>query len=211
MQVQYSTPDFRLFVNHGSVVDFCYPTNQGRSAIVNSANIFCLGGGGVDGAINDAGGESLWVDRASLPVIRHHSDPDKHVRCMTGNAVITGPNTYGRLAIPFVIHAVGPNYSSTKYANREERADVKLANAYKASMALAESYGVESIAFSLLSMGKYRGENRSKHTLLKIAMRTIFECKYEGLKEIHMCGYSQDEFLALVEIAYEAGLPRAEY
>ena len=73
-------------------------------------------------------------------------------------------------------------------------------------MALAESYGVESIALSLLSMARYRGENRSIHTLLKIAMNTIFEFKYEGLREVNLFGYSQDEFLAIIEVVYEVDL-----
>ena len=33
------------------------------------------------------------------------------VRCLAGDAVRTGPNQYGELLTPYVIHAVGPNYN----------------------------------------------------------------------------------------------------
>ena len=96
---------FNLIVSRGSVVDFSYPPNPKSSAIVNAANEGCLGGGGVDGAISDAGGTNLMMDRLALPVAG-----GEDIRCPTGRAVITGPNSYGKLHVPYVIHAVGPNY-----------------------------------------------------------------------------------------------------
>jgi O-acetyl-ADP-ribose deacetylase len=62
-------------------------------AIVNAASECCLGGGGIDGAINNAGGRTLIADRRSLPIITHGGGGNG-VRCHTGNAVITGPNSY---------------------------------------------------------------------------------------------------------------------
>jgi O-acetyl-ADP-ribose deacetylase (regulator of RNase III) len=48
----------------------------------------------------------LAADRRKLPI----RSPDG-VRCFTGDAVRTGPNRYGELLTPYVIHAVGPNYN----------------------------------------------------------------------------------------------------
>ena len=173
-----------------------------KSAIVNAANNRCLGGRGVDGAISAAGGEALLLDRHALPIIHGTNS-----RCMTGNAVITGPNNNMHLRTPFVIHAVGPNYSNNKYKGSKEKGDIKLHNAYVASMVCARDKGLESVAFSLLSAGKFRG-NRSIHEVLNIAMRAIILCAYGGLMEVHLCGHSHHEYLALIEVARDLGLIR---
>ena len=60
---------YDLVLVHGSVIDFTYPPNPSLSAIVNAANERCIGGGGIDGAINDAGGRMLIADRRALPII----------------------------------------------------------------------------------------------------------------------------------------------
>jgi O-acetyl-ADP-ribose deacetylase (regulator of RNase III) len=46
------------------------------------------------------------VDRRRLPILAPNG-----ARCLTGDAVRTGPNRYGDLLTPYVIHAVGPNYN----------------------------------------------------------------------------------------------------
>ena len=84
---------------------------------------------------------------------------------------------------------------------------IKLKDAYVASMALAERAQIECIAFSLLSVGVFRG-NKSIHDLLKIAIVSIIESRYDGLKEIHLCGHTEHEFLLLIEVAYELALTR---
>ncbi|KAL3778222.1 hypothetical protein ACHAW5_009624 [Stephanodiscus triporus] len=188
---------FHLIVSRGSVVDFSHPSNPKSSAIVNAANEGCLGGGGVDGAISAAGGPSLFADRQALPII------GPGIRCRTGSAVLTGPNSYGKLHTSYIIHAVGPNYAQFK--NLIE-GDELLSSAYASSLACAESAYIEAIAFSLISAGVFRG-SRSMKEVLKIGMDAIYNFNgYAELQEVHMFAFSEKEVDALVEIADELGL-----
>ncbi|KAL7580964.1 hypothetical protein ACA910_005778 [Epithemia clementina (nom. ined.)] len=161
----------RLFLLRGSVLDF------GRShkffdpqsaAIVNAANEGCLGGGGVDGAITHAGGPLLEEARLALPVVAGNDD-DVLIRCPTGKAVITGPNKFGDLAVPYVIHAVGPNYF--KY-NREETPSGHplLRSAYQSSLDLAYTHQIQNVGFALLSAGLFKGPYLSLRDIMSIGL-----------------------------------------
>jgi len=59
-------------------------TKQNVDAIVNAANKWCLGGGGVDGAIHKAAGPGL------LQECRKLAADASGVRCPTGESRITG-------------------------------------------------------------------------------------------------------------------------
>src|SRR6188768_1257737 len=74
-------------------------TTMEVDAIVNAANEWLLGGGGVDGAIHGAAGPDLLDACAKLPEVR------PGVRCPTGQVRITAGF---RLRARFVIHTVGP-------------------------------------------------------------------------------------------------------
>jgi O-acetyl-ADP-ribose deacetylase (regulator of RNase III) len=117
-------------------------TRQDVTAIVNAANSSLLGGGGVDGAIHDAGGPEILKECRELRKTRY---PDG---LPTGEAVIT---TGGNLPARFVIHTVGPIYG--QYAEREAEL---LAACYRNSLTLAVQHDVSSIAFPSISTGAYR-------------------------------------------------------
>lgn len=112
-------------------------TQQQVDAIVNAANHALAGGGGVDGAIHDAGGPSLMEETRRLY-------PEG---CPTGSAV---PTSAGRLKAKYVFHAVGPVWRG---GNKGERA--LLRSAYRKCLELANDRKCQSIAFPAISTGAY--------------------------------------------------------
>jgi O-acetyl-ADP-ribose deacetylase (regulator of RNase III) len=116
-------------------------TRQDVTAIVNAANSTLLGGGGVDGAIHDAGGPEILKE---CQQIRKTLYPKG---LPTGQAVIT---TGGNLPAKYVIHTVGPIYGR----DPEQEADL-LARCYQNSLLLARQHGVTSIAFPSISTGAF--------------------------------------------------------
>jgi O-acetyl-ADP-ribose deacetylase (regulator of RNase III) len=131
-------------------------------AIVNAANHALAGGGGVDGAIHDAGGPSIMEECRTIG------------DCPTGSAVVT---TAGKLSAKYVFHAVGPIYGY------HENPDTLLQSAYQSCLDLAEQYHLESIAFPSLSTGAFGYPLTEAAT---IALRTIIEHlkKHTGLKQV---------------------------
>lgn len=110
-------------------------TKETTDAIVNAANEYLVIGGGVDGAIHDAGGLAI-IDECR-----------KIGSCPIGQAVIT---TAGNLAAKYVIHAVGPVY----HGGSKGEADL-LQNAYRNSLKLAREYKLQSISFPAISCGVF--------------------------------------------------------
>jgi O-acetyl-ADP-ribose deacetylase (regulator of RNase III) len=131
-------------------------TRQDVTAIVNAANSTLLGGGGVDGAIHDAGGPEILKE---CQQIRKTIYPNG---LPTGQAVIT---TGGNLLAKHVIHTVGPIYG-----RQPEREAELLAACYQNSLLLARQHGVTSIAFPSISTGAY---GYPKPEAAKISSTTI--------------------------------------
>ena len=144
-------------------------TKQNVDAIVNAANSTLLGGGGVDGAIHNAGGDEILQ---ACREIRRTRFPDG---LPTGEAVIT---TGGRLAARFVIHTVGPIYGRHHGLEPE-----LLADCYKNSLRLAIENNIKTIAFPAISTGAY---GYPKHEAARVASEAVqnFSLQYDTLKEI---------------------------
>jgi O-acetyl-ADP-ribose deacetylase len=110
-------------------------TQQDTEAIVNAANEQLRVGGGVDGAINQAGGPRIQEEARKIGY------------CPTGQAVIT---TSGNLKAKYVIHTVGPIYKNGLQGEPE-----LLASCYRESLKLASARGIKSLAAPSISTGIY--------------------------------------------------------
>lgn len=109
-------------------------------AIVNAASSALMGGGGVDGAIHQAGGSDILAACRELRKTRYPNG------LPTGEAVAT---TGGALAARWVIHTVGPVYA----VDRDQRDALR--SCYTASLAVADELGATTVAFPLISAGLY--------------------------------------------------------
>jgi len=127
-------------------------TQQDTEAIVNAANEQLRVGGGVDGAINRAGGPKIQEEARRIGY------------CPTGKAVIT---TGGNLKAKYVIHAVGPIYRGGTSGEAE-----LLASAYRESLKVASAKGIKSVAFPSLSTGVY---GYPVAEAARIALKTVKE------------------------------------
>jgi O-acetyl-ADP-ribose deacetylase (regulator of RNase III) len=141
-------------------------------AIVNAANRSLLGGGGVDGAIHRAAGAELLAACRTLN------------GCETGDAKIT--KGY-RLPARYVIHAVGPVWSSKRHAE----CDQLLASCYRTSLALASRHGIASIAFPAISTGIYAFP---ADRAARIAVETVTAelDRATGVRYVVFCCFSRD-------------------
>jgi O-acetyl-ADP-ribose deacetylase (regulator of RNase III) len=116
-------------------------TAQDVDAIVNAANSSLLGGGGVDGAIHRRGGPAILAECRALRASRYGRG------LPTGQAVAT---TAGNLPARWVIHTVGPVYSTT-----EDRSGL-LRACYANALRVADELGAQTVAYPLISSGVYR-------------------------------------------------------
>jgi O-acetyl-ADP-ribose deacetylase len=132
----------RLVLDQGKAIEIYGPadlTEENTDAIVNAANSYLLGGGGVDGAIHNAGGPAIVAECRKI-VGEIGTLP-------AGKAVLT---TGGRLSAKYVIHTVGPIYRGGKPGVAEA-----LASCHRESVRLADDHALASLAFPAISTGAY--------------------------------------------------------
>jgi O-acetyl-ADP-ribose deacetylase (regulator of RNase III) len=155
-------------------------------AIVNAANESLLGGGGVDGAIHDAGGPGLLAECRTLG------------GCKTGDAKIT--KGYD-LPARHVIHAVGPRWRGGSAGEAS-----LLASAYRRSLELARDHQLTSIAFPAISTGVFA---YPLHPACEIAVRTVMDFAHESPlpERVVLCAFDRNTEEALRR-AYHAELER---
>lgn len=152
-------------------------------AIVNAANPAMLGGGGVDGAIHRAAGPGL------RDACARHQPNSRGERCPTGEVVLTGSYNLPSL---YVIHTVGPDVRDN-YEGDSIRDSYLLSECYRKSIKLAESIGLESISFPMISCGVY-GFDPVKASA--IAVDTI---RRTGTKmEVYLVAFSDDDLKILI-------------
>ncbi|HRH41913.1 MAG TPA: macro domain-containing protein, partial [Pyrinomonadaceae bacterium] len=117
--------EFPKFLDDRVVIRVGDITQEDVDVIVNAANWTLLGGGGVDGAIHDAGGEQIYEECKKIRETRYPKG------LPTGEAVITSG---GNLKAKFVIHTVGPICGRDK-----QNEAAQLANCYRNSLELAKT------------------------------------------------------------------------
>lgn len=140
-------------------------------AIVNAANKDLELGGGVAGAIRRKGGASIQKECRRIGSTQ------------VGTAVLTGA---GKLPIKHVIHAVGPRMG-------EGDEDRKLSSAVRASLALADRHGLQSLALPAISTGNFGvPTNRAARIMLTEVHRYL-----QGgtkLERVVICLYDEETY-----------------
>jgi O-acetyl-ADP-ribose deacetylase len=132
----------RLLFDGGKAIEIHGPadiTEETTDAVVNAANSYLLGGGGVDGAIHDAGGPAILTECQQIV--------SKIGTLPAGHAVIT---TGGRLAARHVIHTVGPVYRGGGQGEPE-----MLASCHRESVRVADEHNLSSLSFPAISTGAF--------------------------------------------------------
>ncbi len=132
-------------------------------AMVNAANTKLAGGGGVDGAIHEAGGPSIM------------EECNKIGGCPTGQAVSTRA---GQLPCQWIIHSVGPVWQGGRSGEQK-----LLALAYRNSLCEAERLGVRHVAFSSLSTGVYRFPFEEASNIAMKEVKDFLDCEKDPVKK----------------------------
>lgn len=150
-------------------------TLQDVDVIVNAAHEKLMGGGGVDGAIHRAAGQSLIQECMLIEQV------EPGIRCRVGEACITNG---GNLLAKYVIHTVAPKFVGSivkgKYKSIKKDIDEDLALCYDNCIRLADANELSSIAFPSLGTG---GHSYPIELASEIALKSTLKA-LEGTKNI---------------------------
>lgn len=174
--------DTRLVLIEGNI------TLEKTDAIVNAASSKLRGGGGVDGAIHQAGGPKILEECM------------KYQNCPTGETRVTSG---GNLSAKYVIHTVGPIWSG---GNKQE--SVLLSKCYSNAMKTADELKLTSISFPSISTGVYK---YPVNQAAKIALKTVIdyiESTNTSLKEVRFVLYKERNYRAYSEALSEVRATR---
>lgn len=173
-----------IFLGGRVVVKFGDITQEETDAIVNAANSTLLGGGGVDGAIHEAAGESLLYE---CKKIRQTSYPNG---LPTGEAVITHG---GDLKAKYVIHTVGPIYGTNKGKDAQF-----LSDCYVNCLRLAAASEIKTISFPSISTGAFA---YPKEEAAQVSSQAIedFLSRNSILEQVFLVFYSQNDARKFIE------------
>ena len=153
--------------------------DQTVDAVVNAANKNLLQGGGICGVIFEKAGAAELQEACN-----QHNTPLKD-----GEAVITP--SFKMENAKAIIHAVGPNFSSTPNAFKE------LFYAYYNSLAVLKESGYHSISFPLISAGIFGGslENPpAESTKQCLQAYTAFTADYPDYDiDVKLCAFSDGD------------------
>ncbi|MCK5343396.1 MAG: macro domain-containing protein [Candidatus Heimdallarchaeota archaeon] len=149
-------------------------TLEETDAIVNAANTTLRGGGGVDGAIHRAGGQTILEECVA-----------KYPQgCETGEARTTND---GLLKAKWIIHTPGPIWH-----RGSQNEPVLLENSYRNTFHQAERIGATSISYPSISTGIY-GFPIQKAA--PIAIETVLSClPSNSIQEVHFVLFSNPDF-----------------
>ena len=121
-------------------------------AVVNAANAQLMSGGGVAGALHSAAGPGLAEECRPMAPIR------------PGEAVISSGHN---LPNKYVIHCLGPVYGVDTPSER------LLAECYRNSLELADSKGIDSVAFPAISTGAFGYPLEEAAEVALVAVRKV--------------------------------------
>jgi O-acetyl-ADP-ribose deacetylase (regulator of RNase III) len=156
-KIKYKYFNTEIILDYGTIEKQTF--TQSKSAIVNAANKWLQGGGGIDGAIHQAASgqkvhnsETCFLcvyARTHFSKKNNQYESGREVLCPVGEAKITP--AFNIINTSNIIHAVGPQISSGETVTKIK--EDALIGAYKNSFECAKKNGIQAIAFPQISVG----------------------------------------------------------